>query len=284
MKLLSHIKKDMEFNNSLYSLVEVLIAISISQYRILDKKTKSFEKLFSALESFFGWIDMEGSHHPLINTAGRVPGIIVVTSDSGLIGGLNVQAMNMAMKEARTTGAKLIVIGERGRLYAADSGIPFVSFKGVQDETRLAQAQQLRDYIMEQEMGQKLGGLKIIFPRAFSIVSQQVQTLALLPFSKAGLSSVKAASGLGMDMILESSVDDIAGYLVYLFLGHKFHEIFGFARLAELSARFVHLENSKTKIDQLNKQLKLQYFRQRHEVIDRNMREIFVARMTFSKG
>ena len=64
MKLLSHIKKDMEFNNSLYSLVEVLIAISISQYRILDKKTKSFEKLFSALESFFGWIDMEGSNHP----------------------------------------------------------------------------------------------------------------------------------------------------------------------------------------------------------------------------
>ena len=284
MKLLSHIKKDMEFNNSLYSLVEVLIAISISQYRILEKKTRSFEKLFSALESFFALIDVENSRHPLINTADRAPGIIVVTSDSGLIGGLNVQAMNMAMKEARTTGAKLIVVGERGRLYAADSGIPFVSFKGVQDETRLAQAQQLRDYIMEQEMSLKLGGLKIIFPRAFSIVSQQVQTLTLLPFSKVSLSSVKAASGLGLDMILESSADDIAGYLVYLFLGHKFHEIFGFARLAELSARFVHLENSKTKIDQLNKQLKLQYFRQRHEVIDGNMREIFVARMAFNKG
>lgn len=284
MKLLSHIKKDMEFNNGLYGLVEVLIAISISQYRVLEKKTRSFEKLFGVLESFFALIDVENSSHPLINTSGRAPGIIVVTSDSGLIGGLNVQAMNMAMKEARTTGAKLIVVGERGRLYAADSGMPFVSFKGVQDETRLFQAQQLRDYIMEQELSLKLGALKIIFPRAFSIVSQQVQTLSLLPFSKASLSSVKAASSGGMDMILESSPDDIAGYLVYLFLGHKFNEIFGFARLAELSARFVHLENSKTKIDQFNKQLKLQYFRQRHEMIDRNMREIFVARMTFNKG
>ena len=91
----------------------------------------------------------------------------MVTSDSGLIGGLNVQAMNMAMKEARTTGAKLIVIGERGRLYAADSGIPFVSFKGVQDETRLAQAQQLRDYIMEQESALKLGGLRLFSPGLF---------------------------------------------------------------------------------------------------------------------
>lgn len=274
----------MEFNNGLYSLVEVLIAISISQYRILEKKTKSFEKLFGALESFFALIDVDNSSHPLINTAGRVPGVIAVTSDSGLIGGLNVQAMNMAIKEAKATGARLIVIGERGRLYAADSGIPFVSFKGVQDETRLAQSQQLRDYIMEQELSLKLGSLKIIFPRAFSIVSQQVQSLSLLPFSRGSLSAVKGGSSVSLDMILESSTDDIAGYLVYLFLGHKFHEIFGFARLAELSARFVHLENSKTKIDQFNKQLKLQYFRQRHEVIDRNMREIFVARMTFNKG
>ena len=43
----------------------------------------------------------------------------------------------------------------------------FVSFKGVQDETRLAQAQQLRDYIMEQESALKLGGFKIVFPGLF---------------------------------------------------------------------------------------------------------------------
>ncbi|OGX21857.1 MAG: hypothetical protein A3K54_01300 [Omnitrophica WOR_2 bacterium RBG_13_44_8] len=69
--------------------------------------------------------------------------------------------------------------------------------------------------------------------------------------------------------------------MVYLLLGHKFHEIFGLSRLAELSARFVHLEDSEGKIDQLNKQLRLQYYRQRHEMIDRSMRELFAARLAF---
>jgi F0F1-type ATP synthase gamma subunit len=53
------------------------------------------------------------------------------------------------------------------------------------------------------------------------------------------------------------------------------------ARLAELAARFSHLETSKGKVDQLNKELKLQYFRQRHEMIDKNIRELFCARLAF---
>jgi F0F1-type ATP synthase gamma subunit len=82
-------------------------------------------------------------------------------------------------------------------------------------------------------------------------------------------------------IILESDISAILEYWIYLFLGGKFFQIFQLSRLAELSARFVHLESSKSKIEQLNKELRLQYFRQRHELIDRNMRELFAARLAF---
>lgn len=285
MKLLSQIRKDMEFNQDLYGLIDVLKAIAISQYRVLEKRIKLFDKFSSALENLFSLINIDKAEHPLLNAGDRKPGVIAVTSDAGLIGGLNAQVMNLALKEVTSNQVKLLVIGERGKIYAKDKGIPFTGFAGINDEARLFQAQQLRDYILSQELSRKLGALKIIYPYPLSIVSQGVKILQLIPFSKEDMKiapSTPRPKDRGSEgLILESSVSDIAGYLVYLLLGEKFYEIFGLSRLAELSARFVHLENSKTKIEQLNKQLKLQYFRQRHELIDRNMRELFTARLQF---
>lgn len=274
----------MEFNQGLYSLIDVLKSIAISQYRFLDNRIKQFEKFFIVLGGFFAMIDADKSDHPLINTQGRRTAVIAVTSDSGLVGGLNTKVMNSALKEVKNNQAKLIVVGDRGKAYAQDSGVALTAFGGVKDDTRLAQAEELRDYIMDQELKREIGALKIIYPYPLSIVSQAVGTLQLLPFSQAIMDKSQSQSlGLVSELILESSPSDIAGYLAYLFLGYKLGEIFGLGRLAELSARFAHLEDSKTKVEQLNKQLKMQYFRQRHEMIDRNMREIFASRINLAK-
>jgi len=281
MKLLSQIKNDMEFNRNLYNLIEVLKEISLSQYHVLEKRVKSFTKVFDVLGSLLAMISIENSKHPLLYGGNRQSGVIAVTSDTGLMGGLNLEVMSLAFQEVEKNKAKLIIIGEKGGIYANESGIPFVAFAGIRDEDRLAQAFELRDYIMNEEVSLRLGALKIIYPFPISIMAQKVQTLQLLPFAQSSPDVPGSEKDIPGELILESSVEDIAGYLFFLLLGNKFYEIFGLSRLAELSARFVHLEDSKTKIEQLNKQLRLQYYRQRHELIDRNIRELFAARMAF---
>ena len=281
MKLLSQIKKDLDFNLNLYNLIEVLKEIAIAQYKILEKKIRTFEDVFSALGDIFTLMQSSKIEHPLLYAAGRQPGVIALTSDAGLLGGLNMGVMTQAIKEAEKSRAKLIIIGEKGQMYAQESGLPFVIFKGVKDETRFAQAQELRNYILDEELSLRLGELKIVYPMALSIVSQQVKTLQLFPFTKPEQFRQPAASGAAIDVVMESRPEDILQYWIYLYLGQKFYQIFGLSRLAELSARFSHLESSKTKIDQLNKDLRLQYFRQRHEMIDKNMRELFAARLVF---
>ncbi len=281
MKLLSQIKKDLDFNLNLYNLIEVLKEIAISQYRILEKKIRTFNEVFGALGDIFALLQSSNIQHPLLQAAGRQPGVIALTSDAGLLGGLNMGVMSQAIKEAQISRAKLIIIGEKGQMYAQESGLPFVVFKGVKDETRFVQAQELRNYILDEELSLRLGELKIVYPVALSIVSQQVKTLQLFPFSKPEQFREQASKGPGLDVVMESQLGDILQYWIYLYLGQKFFQIFGLARLAELSARFSHLESSKTKIEQLNKDLKLQYFRQRHEIIDKSMRELFAARLVF---
>jgi ATP synthase F1 gamma subunit len=280
MKLLSQIKADMEFNRNLYNLIEVLKEISLSQYHVLEKKVRAFQRIFDCLVSIFVMVNVQDSKHPLIDSGNRQPGVIAITSDTGLLGGLNLQVMNLALKEVQENKAKLIIVGEKGQIYARESDIPFVAFPGISDEDRLKQALALRDYIMKEEVELRLGQLKIVYPYPISIVAQRVQVLQLLPFVQPGPDNL-VPEAVPVEMIKESLVEDIAGFMVFLLLGHKFHEVFGLSRLAELSARFVHLEDSKTKIEQLNKQLRLQYFRQRHEMIDRNMRELFAARLAF---
>jgi ATP synthase F1 gamma subunit len=282
MKLLSVIKKDLEFNLNLYNLVEVLKEIAIAQYRVLEKKLRVFDPIFAGLGGIYSLLGAGRIEHPLLQPAGRQAGVIALTSDAGLLGGLNMGVMNQAINEAQKSRAKIIIIGERGQLYAQESGMPFITFKGVRDETRMQQAQQLRDYVMQEELAGRLGELKIVYPFSLSIVSQQVKTLQLFPFSH-DVHAFPAQPGGDGEVIVESKLGELLEYWFHLYLGQKFYQIFGLSRLAELSARFTHLESSKGKIETLNKELKLQYFRQRHEMIDRNMRELFAARLAFKQ-
>jgi ATP synthase F1 gamma subunit len=282
MKLLSAIKKDLEFNVNLYNLLEVLKEIAIAQYRILEKKIKKFDDIYAALSSIYAMLEAGKLDNPILNTADKQLGIIALTSDAGLLGGLNMSVMSQAIHEAERSKGKLFIVGEKGEMYAKESGLSYVIFKGVTDETRVAQAQELRDYIFKELISNRIGELKIVYPQALSIVSQQVKTQQLIPFSLAPSSEKRNNPVVApASVILESSSEDLVNYWIYLLLGYNFFQVFGMARLAELSARFIHLESSKTRIEQLNKDLKLQYFRQKHELVDRNMRELFAARLAF---
>jgi F0F1-type ATP synthase gamma subunit len=85
------------------------------------------------------------------------------------------------------------------------------------------------------------------------------------------------------DMILESDPADVAEYLVSVVVAQQFFDIFGYARICEQAARYLHLEESCNKIQEMNKKLYLQYFRRRHEIIDANMRDLFASRSLYAK-
>jgi ATP synthase F1 gamma subunit len=280
MKTISSLKKDLEFNLGLSSLIEALKAIAVSQYRALEQKIKTFEKLQLTIESFFELIDVSGTDHIFLHPSNKLQAVVAVTSDSGLLGGLNMQVVNQALVELEKSPGKLIVIGERGKAYLRETRIPFVAFGGITEEERYGQAVQMRDYVMSQIFEGQFGSLKVAYPRPISFTVQRVEVVQFLPFL---LTSVKQPeTGLGaIDVILESRLQDIIEYLVFIWMGQKFYEIFGLSRLAEFAARFVHLEESHQKLKEMDKKIRLEYFRVRHELIDRNMRELFAARLLY---
>lgn len=298
MKTLPSIKKDLEFNSDLSALIEVLKNIAVSQFHALEQKLRSYEKFFLLIESFFefiplektisssnssltGFIDISRINHPFLIPKNKSQMVVAITSDSGLLGGLNMQVVATAIRELEKIPGKLVVIGERGKIYARESGIPFVAFSGIEDEERYAQAIQLRDYLINKILADSIGYLKIVYPYPVSFTLQRVETLSVLPYVPTSLGQTNPRE-IPSDIILESDMRDIVEYLVYLWLGQKFYELFGLSRLAEFAARYVHLEESLQKLKEMDRKLRLQYFRVRHELIDRNMRELFSARLLYA--
>jgi ATP synthase F1 gamma subunit len=280
MKTLSVIKKDLEFNRGLSALIEVLKNISVSQYRALEHKIKSFEVFLESIESFFGLIDSSRCIHPFLQPVNKSLAVVAVTSDSGLMGGLNMQVVNAAVEEIEKGSGQMIVIGERGKMYASEHKIPFVSFPGIKEEQRHEQAMQMRDYLAAKALRGTFGSLKVIYPHPVSFTVQKVATVSFLPFTIKDQGS--AVTLHPSKIIHESKPDDSIEYLVHLWMGQKLFEIFGLSRLAEYAARYVHLEDSLQKLKTMDAKQKLEYFRVRHELIDRNMRELFSARLLYA--
>jgi len=277
MKTLSNIKKDLEFNQGLSSLIEALKNIAVTQFRILEQRLKSFEKLILTIEDFFGFINTAKVDHPFLRPQNRPQGIVAITSDSGLLGGLNLKVINQALLELEKTPGKLIVIGECGKNYLRETNLSFVAFGGISDEERYAQAMQLRDYCVSRVLEGSFGFLKVVYPHPVSFSVQRVETVSFLPYAP----SLRQKPAGVADIILESRPEDIVEYLAHIWMGQKFYEIFGLSRLSEFAARFVHLEESSQKLKDVEKNLRLQYFHVRHELIDRNMRELFSARLLY---
>ena len=281
MKTLVSVKKEMEFNKGLSQLIETLKSIAIAHYYAMEKRLTIFEEFLPTVETFFEALNIDGMNHPFMNPKGSAQAVVAITTDAGFLGGLNMKVMGAALDEAGKMPTTIIVVGERGKMYARGTGFPMVGFPGIQDEERRAQAGQLRDYILQRVLKGDFDTVKLVYPRAVTFGVQRIETVSFLPFRPDD--TKKTPPGAMLNMILESRPGDIIEYLVYLWMGEKLYNIFGLSRLAEFSARYVHLDESGEKLKEEEKKVKLEYFLVRHELADRALRELISGRSVRGK-
>ncbi len=281
-----YIKKNIDFNKNFRALLEVLKLVAVSEYHNLESKFKTFEPLQTMLGEFFQSVDLTKIRHPYLTPEGQTC-VVAVTSDAGLLGGLNMQVVSKAADLVRQSNGRLLVIGERGLPYVLETGLSYVSYPGIVDAKRYGQSLEIRDYLLEKVLKNDYGPLVVVYPRAHSFVMHRVEVAQLIPFTlKENPAKKKEEPKLknySSEAILESSPADVAEYLVGVVIAQRLFDIFGYARICEQAARYLHLEESCNKILEMNKKLYLQYFRRRHEIIDANMRDLFASRAVYAK-
>ncbi len=287
---LSELKKEMRFNSELLSLVDTLKSVASSRYASLTKEKERFELFMTSFASFFRVVDLVEVNNPLVRATTDMLGLVIVTSDSGFMGGLNAGVINAAFRVQGDLGndkTQLIIIGEKGAAKIADLGRPFKFFKGISHETRYEQAVEVTKYLMDEVKGGRIGKVVLAYPRPLSFSQQVVETINVLPcaelFDKTAKSEISERvsahrlAAQARKVIVESAFEDMVEYLARTWVTSKLYEVFEDSKLAEFGARAIHLEGSHQKVEKELKKLQHQYFKASHEKIDKGMRESYSA-------
>ena len=278
MQSIQRIKEEMHLNVYMAELMEILKGIAVSEYWALLKKQGRFKRFMDAFNGFFTILDFSSIDHPFARNTGKLA-ILMITSNEGFMGGLNARVIETALAHPEANDAALIIVGEQGAVRLEALRRPFKGFAGVVLERSYDAARELRNYIVAEVKKGTLQRLVIYYPKSISFMVQRVEELRVLPCSELFQKKGKAAPEEVEDLIIESSLYEMIQYLVETWIVEKLYEIFEESKLAEFSARTVHLEESFQLLQERGKGIRFRYLRSWHELIDKGMRDIFSAQI-----
>lgn len=283
MASITQLKQEIVFNQRLASLLDALKSIAAQQFQILERTLRSNSVFFDAVRTIAGTFNLEQLPHPFTKGEGPIA-VVAITSDTGLLGGLNQQVLSMAMQEFRRNPGEMLVIGERGISSVQEARVPCHPFSSTTEGGWPVLAADVRDYALGQVLAGRFGALSIVHARALSFTVQKIELVRVLPCTE-WLQALTGPRGTRSgDLLVESSVASVLEYLVWVWLGQKMVDVLGMSRLAEFAARSVHLEGSSQELSRRGKKLQSRYFRERRELIDRNIRELAAAKSLYGGG
>ncbi|MBI5779561.1 MAG: F0F1 ATP synthase subunit gamma [Planctomycetes bacterium] len=295
MKTISELKKDLVFNREMNELMDILKKTAIFEFQALFNRRKAqtvLGKYVAALEDLLR-IFPPGAEHPFLTNPLDKIILVPVTSDMGFVGGLNTEVVETGLREIRKKDeVHLLVLGEKGYLQLEEKGYKFEFLPGIGTEMNFGLAEKVRDYIYASCWKYKIGRVIISYPRFISFARQEIAVDTLIPCGYLFKTDETDASSLAPERVnkvnaprsrtkflFEPSPQKVLDYLLKTYLAYKIYDIFWQAKLSEFAARSMHLDGSMQELIEMKKGIQQQYFRSKHEITDRTIRDIFGGRM-----
>jgi len=280
---LNKLHKELDFNKNIGDIVNVLKGVASSEFYRLQQAKKSFDEFLDYLQGFFRMIDITEAEHLFLEDSSLPQALLLITSDIGFLGKLNVSVVNTALAQS-SVNDKLIIVGKQGTRYVEETGRDFTSFAGISDNVEYQEAESLADFILKGIFDKRFRRTVIVYPHFVSFAVWRVQTYQLLPCRFLFKATKEAKRRDEEDkIIIEPKLAGVIEYLVRTWIKYILYGIFWESKLSEWATRVMHLEGSSHEIKQMNKKLRFQYFHLLHEISDKNIREIFAARLAMEK-
>jgi len=286
---LNKLRKEARFNKEIGGIINVLKGVASAEFYRLQKTRKRLDEFIEYLQNFFRLFDVTGWRHLFLEESSLPRALLLITSDMGFLGKLNMSVAAAALRqcsgnslgEAPSPGVKdkFIIVGKQGVRYIEETGINFVSFPGISDEVSYEESEKLTDFIFRGFLNKEFGKMLIVYPHFVSFTSWHIQTYQLFPCRFLFGESSKPKSREQEQVIIEPGKTKVLEYLIKIWVNYILYGVFWESKLSEWAARIMHLEGSHYEIGQLDRRIRLQYFRLLHEKSDKNIREIFSSRL-----
>ncbi|MBK6355786.1 MAG: F0F1 ATP synthase subunit gamma [Betaproteobacteria bacterium] len=215
--------------------------------------------------------------HPfLVNREQAAIGMILITSDKGLCGGLNSNLLRLAitkMKEFESTGKKLqaTCIGNKGLGFMQRAGAKVVSHvTGLGDTPHLEKLIGPVKVQLDAYMNGEIDALYIGYTRFINTMKQEPVFEQLLPLSSGTIGSAKTK----WDYVYEPDAKAVIDDLLIRYVEALIYQAVAENMASEQSARMVAMKSASDNAKTVIGDLKLVYNKARQAAITKELSEI----------
>jgi len=220
--------------------------------------------------------------HELLK-AKEAPGeiIILVTSDRGLAGGLNINLFREILaKEVKN--AKFITVGKKATNFAAKSRFEILASFTSEEKSTLDLARTLSKMATNAYRQSQASKISLVYPHFESTIKQTPKWIQLLPIQINSIDQPTAQPTYHYDdLIFEPSADGILESILPHFILTQIYQILLEAKASEHSARMVAMKNATDAAGDLIDDLTLTYNQARQEAITKELLDIITAQRAF---
>ncbi len=207
-------------------------------------------------------------------------GMIVVTSDKGLCGGLNTNALRLALNklrelQAESRGVQLTAIGNKGFGFMQRFGANLVShLTGVGDTPHMERLVGPVKVQIDAFSQGKIGALYIVYTRFINTMKQEPVIEQLLPLPADRLRDDKAASRKNWDYLYEPDARMVLDQLLTRYVEQIIYQSVAENIASEQSARMVAMKSASDNASSVIDDLTLVYNKTRQAAITKELSEI----------
>ena len=218
-------------------------------------------------------IDPE-ARHPLLRQAEEVRsvGIILITPDRGLCGGLpstlNRRTAQFLVEQGKT--ARIISAGRKGRDFMRRTGQNVIAeFTGIGDNPAYAELRPIAQVAIQEFVEHNVDEVYLIYTHFVNTVVQRPEVFKLLP-----VEPPTEAETLAIDYIYEPDRETVLAELLPRYIEQQVYAATLEAIASEQSARMVAMRNATDNANELMRDLTLVYNKARQESITSELLDI----------
>jgi F-type H+-transporting ATPase subunit gamma len=275
--------KSVENTRKITKAMEMVAASKMRKAQERMRSARPYAEKVRNIASNLGKANPEYTHAFMKTNDVKAAGIIVVSTDKGLCGGLNtnvLRAVTQKLRELQAAGLSLqtVAIGNKGFGFLNRIGAQVVSHvTQLGDTPHLDRLIGPVKVLLDQYAEGKLGAVYIAYTRFINTMRQEPVVEQLLPLSASQMEADSKASGsheAGWDYIYEPDARTVIDDLLLRYVEALVYQAVAENMASEQSARMVAMKAATDNAGNLIGELKLVYNKTRQAAITKELSEI----------
>ncbi|HET7537117.1 MAG TPA: ATP synthase F1 subunit gamma [Candidatus Didemnitutus sp.] len=231
---------------------------------------------------------VEETAHPfLVKREVKTRGILLITSDMGLCGSLNVNLFKLVTDIK--TPAKYVAVGRKGAQFLARTKRDVVANFSIHDRVPFNEVKTVVEFMIKLYLEGTVDTVEVIYPRFKNTLVQEPTNAAVLPLANlvefvAQLRKETGASAVNddRDMLFEPDAPTVLEALLPFYVDRVIHQFVLASKASEHSSRMVAMKTAKDNATSLIGDLTLEYNKARQAGITQEILEIAAASFSAS--